>query len=89
MSYSFELSEDLQKTLEHLGKKDKALAAAVGKKIKQIINLDPQGVGHYKNLRGDMSHLKRAHVGSFVLTFKVRGDTIFFEKLAHHDKAYN
>ncbi len=88
MSFNFDTSKELNKTLDKLAKKDKALALAVRKKIRQIIFLDEQSIEHFKNLKGDLSHLKRVHIGSFVLEFKIKGDKITFEKLRHHDKAY-
>lgn len=45
---------------------------AMNKKIKQAIASDEFTIGHYKNLRHDLSGYKRVHVGkSFVLMFKV------------------
>jgi len=88
LSLNFELSPILRKKLDKLRRKDRKLAIAVRKKIDQIINLDKTTILHFKNLRGDMSHLKRVHIGSFVLTFKLEGNTIFFEDFEHHDGAY-
>jgi mRNA-degrading endonuclease RelE of RelBE toxin-antitoxin system len=83
MNHPFELSAEL---LEKLAKKDRNLAIALNKKIRQIV--EGGETTHYKNLRGELSRLKRVHVGNFVLLFRVRGETIVFEKLAHHDDAY-
>ena len=37
-----------------------------------------------KNLRHDLSHLKRVQIGSYVLVFKVVGNVIVFEDFDHH-----
>ena len=87
MTAPFEISQGLKKTLHKLGKKDQALAIQVRKKIHQIastINIDD----HFKNLKHDLSHLKRIQIGSFVLTFKVKGNLIIFEDFDHHDRIY-
>ncbi|MBN1156569.1 hypothetical protein JXA85_03075 [Candidatus Woesearchaeota archaeon] len=88
MSFDFDISDRLKETLDKLGNKDRILAVAVRKKIEQIINLDSMAIQHFKNLKGDMSHLKRVHIGCLVLTFEVRGDEIYFESLKQHDEAY-
>ena len=88
MNLGYEISAKVRKALNKLAKKDKALAIAVRKKISQIVIAGPKSIKHYKNLRGNMSHLKRVHIGSFVLSFQVRGDTIIFEDFAHHDIIY-
>lgn len=88
MSFSFEVSDRLRKTIGKLAAKDRALAGAVSKKIRQIINSDNAAIAHFKNLRGSMRHLKRVHVGSFVLTFQLNEGRIIFEDLEHHDGAY-
>ncbi|MBN2251798.1 MAG: type II toxin-antitoxin system mRNA interferase toxin, RelE/StbE family [Candidatus Altiarchaeota archaeon] len=68
--------------------KNPVLFAALQKKINRIARLDPGEVDHFKNLRHDMSHLKRVQIGSFVLTFQIRGDTIVLEDFDHHDSIY-
>ncbi|MBL7148358.1 MAG: addiction module toxin RelE [Nanoarchaeota archaeon] len=88
MSFSFEFSDKLKEILSKLARRDNALAIAVRKKIGQIISCDEMDIKHFKNLRGNMSHLKRVHVGSFVLTFQVKENIIIFENFDHHDKIY-
>lgn len=88
MSFSFEMSDRLRTSLDKLAVRDKALAVAVRKKIEQIVNCNHVSIDHFKNLRGNMSHLKRVHVGSFILTFQIRGGILIFENFAHHDEAY-
>jgi mRNA interferase RelE/StbE/toxin YoeB len=78
----------IEGVMEKIKHKNPALFAALQKKIIQIAQLEPDGVDHFKNLRHDMSHLKRVQVGSFVLTFRVKGDTIILEDFDHHDRIY-
>ncbi len=88
MSFQFELSDKLEKTLIKLSKKDKPLAIAVNKKIKQIVNSDVESINHFKNLRAPLNNFKRVHIGSFVLTFQINKNIIIFENFTHHDEAY-
>lgn len=79
----------IEQTIRKLSKKDPVLFQALTNKIWQISNLDETGIKHLKNLKGELSHLKRVHVGSFVLTFQIKGENIIFENFVHHDWAYN
>ena len=88
MSLPFGLSPTLQKTLNKLGRKDRNLAIAVRKKMRQITSCDTAEIDHFKNLRHDLSHLKRVQIGSFVLTFRLKGDMIIFEDFDHHARIY-
>jgi len=62
--HKFEVSEELEKILKKLSKKDKVLHQQVLKKIKEIVNSGD--IEHYKNLRYNMKESKRTHVGHFV-----------------------
>ena len=88
MTFNFVLTPALTKQLDKLFLKDKVLAIAVRKKITQIISLDEISIQHFKNLRHDLSDYKRVQIGSFVLMFKIEGNTIIFDKFRHHDEAY-
>ena len=79
----------IDKVLQKLKQKDAGLFRAVQKKIIQIAGMDAVAIEHFKNLRHDLSHLKRVQVGSFVLVFTVQGDTVVFEDLDHHDFIYD
>ena len=71
-----------------LKRKNISLFRAVQKKIIQIASLNQTAIQHFKNLGSYLKDHKRVHVGSFVLMFKIEGDTIIFTKFIHHDKAY-
>jgi len=82
------ISGELERTMKRLKKKDRKTFDALVKKILQISSLDERTIHYFKNLKGDMSDHKRAHLGSFVLLFKIENDTVIFDRFAHHDKAY-
>jgi len=79
----------IDKILRKLKQKDVGLFRAVQKKILQIAEMDAGAIYHFKNLRHDLSSLKRVQIGSFVLVFTVQGDTVVFEDLDHHDFIYD
>ena len=86
--YSYEIQPSLQKILNKLFSKDKALYEQVLKKIEEVMT--SSDIEHYKNLRFDMKDKKRAHIGHFVLVFAVDHErkTVSFEDYDHHDKIY-
>lgn len=89
--FQFDLSDKLKIILSKLAKKDKERAIMVNKKIKEIVNNDSETIKRYKNLKHDLSDLKRVHIDkSFVLTFKVdmANNFILFYDFDHHDKIY-
>lgn len=89
--FSYSFSEELENILKKLIKKDKKRAEIIYRKIKEIINNDSETIKRYKNLRHDLSNLKRVHIDkSFVLTFKVdiANDSILFVDFDHHDNVY-
>ncbi len=86
--YNSGISEELQRKLGKLSRKNKPLYEQVLKKINEIITSD---VEHYKNLRYNLKDSKRAHIGHFVLIFQYdqQSNTINFDDFDHHDKIYN
>lgn len=88
MSFDFVISSKLEKILHKLARKDKKLAIAIRKKMHQVTSCDTISIQTFKNLKGKMSKFKRVHIGSFVLVFRVKGNTIIFEDFTHHDDAY-
>ena len=88
--FSFDLTDELKLKIKKLLKKDKKVEI-INKKIKEIINNDSETIKRYKNLRYDMSELKRVYIGKlFVLTFKVDlvNNFILFVDFDHHDTVY-
>ena len=89
--FEYDFSEGLKVKIKKLIKKDKKKAEIVYKKVKEIINNDTETIKRYKNLRYDLSELKRVHIDkSFVLTFKVdiANNFILFWDFDHHDNVY-
>ena len=86
--YSYEILPSLQKILNKLAKRDKALYEEVLKKIQEVIN--SESVEHYKNLRYDMKDKKRVQIGHFVLVLKFiqSENKIVFVDFDHHDNIY-
>lgn len=86
--YNSEVIPHLQKILNKLSKKDKALYEQVIKKIEEIIN--SSDVEHYKNLKYSMNDMKRVQIGHFVLVFSFieKENKIKFLDFDHHDKIY-
>ena len=80
------IRESVDHLFSKLAKKDPKQMMAVEKKIKQIL-ANPH---HFKPLRAPMRHLRRAHVGSFVLVYSIdeKSKSITIEDYAHHDEVY-
>ncbi len=84
--YSLEIKEEVSKTFQKLLKKDRMQMEALNKKISQILS-DPY---QFKPLRHPLQGLRRVHIGSFVLIYRVieSPPTVQIIKYAHHDEAY-
>lgn len=78
----------IENILTKLSRKDFTLFRNLVRKINQIGSMDAGSIEHFKNLRHDLSHLKRVQVGSFVLVFRVKEDSVIFEDFDHHDRIY-
>lgn len=84
MPCSIEFSDEFEKSMNKLKKKDKALFQQIQKKLIELID-NPE---HYKPLRNVLAGFRRIHFGSFVLIYKVEGETVRIISLDHHDGAY-
>ncbi|MBS3167236.1 type II toxin-antitoxin system mRNA interferase toxin, RelE/StbE family [Candidatus Woesearchaeota archaeon] len=84
MEYLIEFSEEFEKSMKKLKKKDKTLFLQIQKKLLELIN-NPE---HYKPLSNVLAGFRRIHFGSFVLIFKIEGNTIKIISLDHHDNSY-
>jgi YafQ family addiction module toxin component len=84
--YSLEIEDEVSKTFRKLLRKDRVQLEAVNKKIKQILT-DPY---QFKPLRHPLEGLRRVHIGSFVLIYRISENppTIQIIKYTHHDEAY-
>ena len=91
MSFKYNLSEELKKTLKKLYKKDKKRYEATLKKIEEVSSRNLQTIDFYKTLRHEFKDFKRVHIDkSFVLTFRVYREKkfILFQRFKHHDQIY-
>ncbi|MBF0476549.1 MAG: type II toxin-antitoxin system mRNA interferase toxin, RelE/StbE family [Deltaproteobacteria bacterium] len=83
--YNSEFSREFKKDLKKI-RSDFDLQKKLEGKIEAILE-EPH---HYKILRNILKSKRRAHIGSFVLIFRVIEDEkmVIFESLKHHDEAY-
>lgn len=84
--YSFEIKEELEKSLQKLAQKDKRHYQSVVKKILQVAENPEMG----KPLRNVLKGWRRVHVGHFVLLYEVdeKNKRVIFLDFEHHDRAY-
>lgn len=84
--YTLGIRESVDRLFSKLAKKDPRQMTAVEKKTKQIL-ANPH---HFKPLRAPMEHLRRVHVGSFVLVYSIdeKNKVVTIEDYAHHDEVY-
>ena len=87
MVFQDDYSEHLVRILKKLKKKNPKQYQIICKKRDEVL----QHPMRYKNLRYDLSDLKRVHIKkSFVLAFKIdiTNNFILFWDFDHHDKIY-
>jgi len=84
MTYRAEFSDEFLKIARKLKNKDPELFRRLKSKVEEILK-DPE---HHKPLKGKMKGLRRAHVGSFVIVFKIEREYVRFVTFKHHDRAY-
>lgn len=91
MPFKYDVSDELEDTLNKLFKKDKKRYNYVLKKIEEVASRDSETIDFYKNLKHNLKEYKRVHIDkSFVLIFKVfkKEKFILFDRLDHHDNIY-
>ena len=86
MPYFLNESNDFLKTMKKLRKHDPQMYGRVKKKITEIL----ENPHHYKPLSNLLKKYRRAHVGSFVIAFRIIEDQkmVRFVAYAHHDDIY-
>ena len=87
MPFDYNFSDVLKQKIKKL---DSTLKARLLKKVEEIISSDQKSIQHYKNLKNELKEKKRAHIGHFILLFKVetKNNFILFLDFTHHDDAY-
>ncbi|MBF0510164.1 MAG: type II toxin-antitoxin system RelE/ParE family toxin [Deltaproteobacteria bacterium] len=83
--YNSEFSKEFKKDLKKI-RSNFDLQEKLEDKMEAILE-DPH---HYKTLRNILKNKRRAHLGSFVLIFRIIEEEkmVIFESLKHHDEAY-
>jgi YafQ family addiction module toxin component len=85
MLYQLEVGEQCKKDIKNLTKKNKSLEYALRKAIEKIL-MNPE---HFKPLKWPLQNTRRVHVlGSFVLVYEIKENTVRLLRFAHHDEAY-
>jgi YafQ family addiction module toxin component len=84
MVYQIEFSAQFEKSMKKLKKKDNVLFEQIQKKMIDLV----QNPDHYKPLKNILAGYRRIHFGSFVLIYKIEGDTVRIISLDHHDQSY-
>ncbi len=78
--------EKVDRIFKKLRKKDLAQFEALSKKANEILE-NPQ---QFKPLRSPMQHMRRVHVGSFVLVYDIdeARKVVTIRRYEHHDTVY-
>ena len=84
MSYSIEFSNEFERSIKKLKKRNKLLFNQIQKKLIELVK-NPE---HYKPLKNVLAGFRRIKFGSFVLIYKVSDDTVRIISLDHHDDSY-
>lgn len=86
MTYTLEISEQLDRIFAKLSKKDKLQFEILSRKIKEILE-NPQ-IG--KPLTANMAGQRRVHIRNFVLTYEILENERVVRLLDydHHDNIY-
>lgn len=81
---TFIFSIEFKKILEKMAKKDRTSLKKIESQVYKIISNPLVG----KPLRNVMKNYRRAHIGSFVLIYKIENQEIAFMDYDHHDRIY-
>jgi YafQ family addiction module toxin component len=84
--YSLEVVEKVDRIFKKLRKKDLPQFEALSRKINEIFE-NPQ---QFKPLKNPMQHMRRVHVGSFVLVYDIdeTRNIVTIRRYEHHDNVY-
>jgi YafQ family addiction module toxin component len=84
--YSLEVVETVDKIFKKLEKKDRAQFDSIVKNVNEILG-NPQ---QFKPLKSPMQHMRRVHVGSFVLVYDIDDarKVVMLRRYEHHDRVY-
>jgi len=84
--YSLEVVEKVDRIFKKLQKKDSAQFEALSRKVSEILENPLQ----FKPLKRPMQHMRRVHVGSFVLVYDIdeARKVVTIRRYEHHDNVY-
>ena len=84
--YFLEVVEKVDRIFKKLRKKDLAQLEALCRKINDLLE-DPQ---QFKPLKSPMQHMRRVHIGSFVLVYDIDEvrKVVTIRRYEHHDNVY-
>ena len=85
MNYSPQSSPLFDKNFKRLTKKNAVLKERSFKKIREILEKPEIGETLTQNLAGYRS----AHVGNWIIIYKIVASEVWFVNFDHHDYAYN
>ena len=84
MIYTIEFSDQFEKSMNKLKKRDKVLFEQIQRKLIDLA----QHPERYKPLKNVFAGYRRLHFGPFVLIYKIDGNVVRIISLDHHDKSY-
>ncbi len=86
MTHSLAIRKSVDGLFSKLARRDPVRLRLIEKKIEQIL-ADPH---HFKPLRAPLQHLRRVHLGSWVLVYSIdeKDRLVVIEDFAHHDEIY-
>jgi YafQ family addiction module toxin component len=84
--YSLEVVEKVDRIFKKLKKKDSVQFETLSRKVNEILE-NPQ---QFKPLRSPMQHMRRVHVGSFVLVYDIdeKKKVVTIRRYEHHESVY-
>lgn len=82
--YSIEFSDEFDRSIKKLKKKDKVMFERIQKKLIELVENPEQ----QKPLRNVLAGYRRIRFGSFVLIYKIEEKTVRIISLDHHDRVY-
>lgn len=81
-----EVVDSVDKIFQKLERKNPIQAKAIDRKVQEILKYPHQ----FKPLRSPMQHMRRVHIGPFVLVYEIDEPrkVVTIRRYEHHDEAY-
>lgn len=84
MAFKSSFSDLFKKKYKYLTKKDSELKERLKRKMAQIVEHPENHDIKKGNLRG----IYGVHINPYVILYRIKGDTVEFLNVDHHDQAY-